>query len=138
MHFQYSIALQYYEGPLKFVLVSMISELYFPSHAYIYSIEYSDERVLSKIFVFCRYEDDPIIGHRLYREIRKVEIKKGKGKNVPSIPYSSYQWEAVSTNLDEFQTVSVSRCVRFFLSPFSALSECQILVLFLISIILIN
>ncbi|XP_022852533.1 DDT domain-containing protein DDR4-like [Olea europaea var. sylvestris] len=52
------------------------------------------------------YEDDPIIGHRLYREIRKVEIKKGKGKNVPPIPHSSYQWEAVSTNLDEFQTVS--------------------------------
>ncbi|CAI9754630.1 unnamed protein product [Fraxinus pennsylvanica] len=52
------------------------------------------------------YEDDPIIGHRLYREIRKVEIKKGKGKNVPPIPHSSYQWEAVATNLDEFQTVS--------------------------------
>ncbi|KAL2482486.1 DDT domain superfamily [Forsythia ovata] len=52
------------------------------------------------------YEDDPIIGHRLYREIRKVEVKKGKGKNVPPIPHSSYQWEAVATNFDEFQTVS--------------------------------
>ncbi|XP_023746193.1 DDT domain-containing protein DDR4 [Lactuca sativa] len=50
------------------------------------------------------YEDDPIIGQRLYREIRKVEVKKGKGKNVHSIP--SYQWETVSTNLDEFQDVS--------------------------------
>ncbi|CAH1428405.1 unnamed protein product [Lactuca virosa] len=50
------------------------------------------------------YEDDPIIGQRLYREIRKVEVKKGKGKNVQSIP--SYQWETVSTNLDEFQDVS--------------------------------
>ncbi|KAJ0790061.1 putative transcription factor & chromatin remodeling DDT family [Helianthus annuus] len=50
------------------------------------------------------YEDDPIIGQRLYREIRKVEVKKGKGKNVHS--FSSYQWETVSTNLDEFQDVS--------------------------------
>ncbi|KAL8529644.1 hypothetical protein ACS0TY_006905 [Phlomoides rotata] len=52
------------------------------------------------------YEDDPIIGHRLYREIRKVEVKKGKGRNIPPIPHSSYQWEAVATNLDEFQIVS--------------------------------
>ncbi|XP_051116916.1 DDT domain-containing protein DDR4-like [Andrographis paniculata] len=52
------------------------------------------------------YEDDSIIGHRLYREIRKVEAKKGKGRNIPPIPDSSYQWEAVATNLDEFQTVS--------------------------------
>nr|GMD82533.1 DDT domain-containing protein DDR4 [Ipomoea batatas] len=29
------------------------------------------------------YEDDPVIGHRLYREIRKVEVKKGKGKKQP-------------------------------------------------------
>ncbi|KAL0342755.1 UNVERIFIED_CONTAM: DDT domain-containing protein DDR4 [Sesamum calycinum] len=52
------------------------------------------------------YEDDPIIGHRLYREIRKVEVKKGKGKSIPPIPHSSYQWEAVATNLDEFLNVS--------------------------------
>ncbi|KAG8379085.1 hypothetical protein BUALT_Bualt07G0051500 [Buddleja alternifolia] len=52
------------------------------------------------------YEDDPIIGHRLYREIRKVEVKKGKGKTVPPIPHSSYQWETVATNLDEFLNVS--------------------------------
>ncbi|KAK4437127.1 DDT domain-containing protein DDR4 [Sesamum alatum] len=52
------------------------------------------------------YEEDPIIGHRLYREIRKVEVKKGKGKNIPPIPHSSYQWEAVATNLDEFLNVS--------------------------------
>ncbi|GJV78420.1 DDT domain-containing protein [Tanacetum coccineum] len=50
------------------------------------------------------YEDDPIIGQRLYREIRTVEVKKGKGKNVQSV--SSYQWETVATNLDEFQDVS--------------------------------
>ncbi|GFZ07766.1 DDT domain superfamily [Actinidia rufa] len=52
------------------------------------------------------YEDDSIIGHRLYREIRKVEAKKVKGKNVQPIPSSSYQWETVATNLDEFQDVS--------------------------------
>ncbi|CAA3026455.1 Hypothetical predicted protein [Olea europaea subsp. europaea] len=52
------------------------------------------------------YEDDPIIGQRLYREIRKVEVKKGKGKSIPAIPHSCYQWEAVATNLDEFQNVS--------------------------------
>lgn len=59
-------------------------------------------------FLLCRYEDDPIIGHRLYREIRNVEVKKGRGKNMPPIPHSSYQWEAVATNLDEFLNVSVS------------------------------
>ncbi|KAL6997268.1 hypothetical protein U1Q18_007392, partial [Sarracenia purpurea var. burkii] len=52
------------------------------------------------------FEDDPVIGHRLYREIRKVEAKKVKGKNVLPIPSSSYQWETVATNLDEFQDVS--------------------------------
>ncbi|XP_022885279.1 DDT domain-containing protein DDR4-like isoform X1 [Olea europaea var. sylvestris] len=52
------------------------------------------------------YEDDPIIGQRLYREIRKVEVKRGKGKSIPPIPPSCYQWEAVATNLDEFQNVS--------------------------------
>ncbi|VFR01255.1 unnamed protein product [Cuscuta campestris] len=52
------------------------------------------------------YEDDPIIGHRLYREIRKVEVKKGKGQNVQPIPHSCYQWETVATNFDEFQDVS--------------------------------
>lgn len=50
------------------------------------------------------YEDDPIIGQRLYREIRTVEVKKGKGKNVQFV--SSYQWETVATNLDEFIDVS--------------------------------
>ncbi|KAM7483254.1 hypothetical protein LguiB_007837 [Lonicera macranthoides] len=52
------------------------------------------------------YEDDPIIGQRLYREIRKVEVKKGKGKSVQPIPSSYYRWETVATNLDEFEDVS--------------------------------
>ena len=58
--------------------------------------------------LICRYEDDPVIGHRLYREIRQVERMKVKGKNVQPIPSSTYQWETVATNLDEFQDVSVS------------------------------
>ncbi|KAL3528288.1 hypothetical protein ACH5RR_007610 [Cinchona calisaya] len=52
------------------------------------------------------YEDDAMVGHRLYREIRKVEVKRGKGRNIPPIPNSSYRWETVATNLDEFQDVS--------------------------------
>lgn len=65
------------------------------------------------INVIDRYEDDPIIGQRLYREIRKVELKKGKGKSVQPIPSSCYHWETVATNLDEFEDVSVS--LSFFL-----------------------
>ncbi|CAA6659038.1 unnamed protein product [Spirodela intermedia] len=54
------------------------------------------------------YEDDPIIGHRLYREIRRVEvIKKAKAKGSQSLATVSCQWETVATNLDEFQEVSV-------------------------------
>ncbi|XP_068638033.1 DDT domain-containing protein DDR4-like isoform X3 [Aristolochia californica] len=52
------------------------------------------------------YEDDPVVGQRLYREIRKVDVKKGKGKGVPSTPIVSIQWETVASNLDEFQEAS--------------------------------
>ncbi|EPS63810.1 hypothetical protein M569_10969 [Genlisea aurea] len=52
------------------------------------------------------YEDDPVIGHRLYREIRKIEVNKGKGKSRSPVPHSSYQWETVATNFDEFQNVA--------------------------------
>lgn len=52
------------------------------------------------------YEDDPIIGHRLCREIRKVEVKKVKTKGSQVLPSATYQWETVATNLDEFQDVS--------------------------------
>ncbi|XWS60637.1 hypothetical protein CRYUN_Cryun07bG0052500 [Craigia yunnanensis] len=52
------------------------------------------------------YEDDPVVGHRLYREIRKVELKKAKMKG-PHVPNSAtYLWETVATNLEEFQDVS--------------------------------
>ncbi|XP_021307031.1 DDT domain-containing protein DDR4 isoform X1 [Sorghum bicolor] len=54
------------------------------------------------------YEDDPILGHRLYREIRRVErvnesTKKSKGKGVSTVPVISYHWEAVACNFDEFK-----------------------------------
>lgn len=77
-------------------------------------VVYSSVELLKEMFIIIiiiiwwRYEDDPIIGHRLYREIKKVEVKKGKGKNIPPIPHSSYHWEAVATNLDEFMNISVS------------------------------
>ncbi|TKV90744.1 hypothetical protein SEVIR_9G049000v4 [Setaria viridis] len=57
------------------------------------------------------YEDDPILGHRLYREVRRVEYvkeptKRSKGKGVSSVPVISYQWEAVASNFDEFNTAA--------------------------------
>ncbi|KAJ6806258.1 DDT domain-containing protein DDR4 [Iris pallida] len=58
------------------------------------------------LFLSFRYEDDPIIGHRLYRESRHVEMKQVKGKSLPAPSFASYQWETVATNLDEFQEVS--------------------------------
>lgn len=60
-----------------------------------------------------RYEDDPIIGHRLYREIRSVEAKKLKAKGVSSRPLVSYRWETVATNFDEFQEVSVCFYINY-------------------------
>ncbi|XP_038680359.1 DDT domain-containing protein DDR4-like [Tripterygium wilfordii] len=51
------------------------------------------------------YEDDPVIGHRLYREIRKIEVKKVKAKGSQTLPNATYQWETVATNLEEFQDV---------------------------------
>ncbi|CAG7899610.1 unnamed protein product [Brassica rapa] len=52
------------------------------------------------------YEDDPLVGHRLYREIRKAEVVKAKTKGSKILPNVTYQWEAVATNFDEFQDVS--------------------------------
>lgn len=64
--------------------------------------------IISLLIGWCRYEDDPIIGHRLYREIRKAEVKKAKTKGSQVLPNALYQWETVATNLDEFEDVSVS------------------------------
>ena len=62
-----------------------------------------------------RYEDDEILGHRLYREIRRVEqIKKEPGKRSrgkggsSAISVMSYQWETVASSFDEFDDVAVS------------------------------
>lgn len=74
--------------------------------------------VISSFLYFFRYEDDPIVGHRLYREIRRVETKNTKAKGTSSTPSTSLQWETVATNLDEFQEVSVSFSI--FLLPISS------------------
>lgn len=74
-------------------------------------MSYSMDMKFCNIYIYifwCRYEDDPIIGHRLYREIRKVEVKKAKAKGSQVLPNATYQWETVATNFDEFQDVSVS------------------------------
>ncbi|XP_028788196.1 DDT domain-containing protein DDR4-like isoform X2 [Neltuma alba] len=55
------------------------------------------------------YEDDQMIGHRLYREVRKTEViqmKKGKPKGSRVNSSTTYQWEAVATNFDEFVDVT--------------------------------
>ncbi|KAJ1288144.1 hypothetical protein BS78_02G067400 [Paspalum vaginatum] len=59
------------------------------------------------------YEDDEILGHRLYREIRRVEqVKKEPGKRSrgkggsSAISVVSYQWETVASNFDEFDDVA--------------------------------
>ncbi|KAK3124692.1 hypothetical protein QOZ80_7BG0590750 [Eleusine coracana subsp. coracana] len=59
------------------------------------------------------YEDDELLGHRLYREIRRVEqIKKEPGKRSrgkggsSAIAVVSYQWETVASNFDEFDDVA--------------------------------
>ncbi|KAL0799780.1 hypothetical protein Bca101_054955 [Brassica carinata] len=52
------------------------------------------------------YEVDPLVGHRLYREIRKAEVAKVKTKGSKILPNVTYQWETVATNFDEFQDVS--------------------------------
>lgn len=56
--------------------------------------------------IFYWFEDDPIVGHRLYREMRKTETKRVKMKGSQVLPSTSYEWETVATSLDEFQDVS--------------------------------
>ncbi|XP_058111137.1 DDT domain-containing protein DDR4 [Magnolia sinica] len=53
------------------------------------------------------YDGDSVIGHRLYREIKNVEFKqrlKGRGSLVQ--PTTSFQWETLATNLEEFREIS--------------------------------
>ncbi|KAJ9183452.1 hypothetical protein P3X46_007303 [Hevea brasiliensis] len=47
-----------------------------------------------------------VIGHRLYKEVKKTEPKsKMKGKASNNLPSTSLQWETLATNLKEFREV---------------------------------
>ncbi|PKA53831.1 hypothetical protein AXF42_Ash011310 [Apostasia shenzhenica] len=62
---------------------------------------------LSHYMCIGRYEGDLIIGHRLYREISKIESKqKAKGKSCAALPPFCSRWDTVATNLEEFQKIS--------------------------------
>ncbi|GLJ17724.1 hypothetical protein SUGI_0309320 [Cryptomeria japonica] len=53
------------------------------------------------------YDGDAIIGHRLYRETQKIEVKlKPKGKGRSAEPVVTCQWETVATSFEEFQSLS--------------------------------
>ncbi|KAF6168007.1 hypothetical protein GIB67_020116, partial [Kingdonia uniflora] len=54
------------------------------------------------------YDGDLTIGHRLYKEITKVEFMKMKGKGRLTQPTNSYHWETLATNLEDFQQISLS------------------------------
>ncbi|XP_052210816.1 DDT domain-containing protein DDR4 isoform X2 [Diospyros lotus] len=50
------------------------------------------------------YDGNAVIGHRLYKEVQKLESKpKFKGKG--SLPSIIYEWETLATNLEEFRKV---------------------------------
>ncbi|KAF6141871.1 hypothetical protein GIB67_037839, partial [Kingdonia uniflora] len=55
------------------------------------------------------YDEDSTIGHRLYKEITKVEYAKMNGKGRLTQPTNSYQWETPATNLEEFEQISVAQ-----------------------------
>ncbi|KAF6175372.1 hypothetical protein GIB67_009066, partial [Kingdonia uniflora] len=55
------------------------------------------------------YDGDSTIGHRLSKEITKVEFVKMKGKERLTQPTNSYQWETLATNLEEFKQIFVAR-----------------------------
>ncbi|KAG1335482.1 DDT domain-containing protein DDR4 [Cocos nucifera] len=53
------------------------------------------------------YDGDPIIGHRVYREVVKVNFKqKWKGKGRLTQPTIDSRWETLATNLEEFRELS--------------------------------
>lgn len=52
------------------------------------------------------YDGDPVVGHRLYREIDRIYCKhKAKGKDSTAEPTVDSQWETVATNIEEFRGV---------------------------------
>ncbi|KAI5068039.1 hypothetical protein GOP47_0016384 [Adiantum capillus-veneris] len=57
------------------------------------------------------YENDPVAGQRLYRELRKSDNKeksKVRGRLMP--PPNPPQWETLATDLDEFLNVADKLC----------------------------
>ncbi|CAA6660833.1 unnamed protein product [Spirodela intermedia] len=53
------------------------------------------------------YDGDSVIGHRLYKNVPKVEYKpKPKGRGRLTQPRVTFQWETLATNLKEFQQIA--------------------------------
>lgn len=64
---------------------------------------------ISNSYCDVRYDGNPSVGYRLYREVIKFDTKiKGKHKGSFSLPMFSTQWETMATNLEEFHKVKVS------------------------------
>lgn len=59
------------------------------------------------LITLCRYENDPIAGQRLYRELQNSDKDKAKLRGHLVSPPATSQWETLATNLDEFQSVVV-------------------------------
>lgn len=52
------------------------------------------------------YDGNDVIGHRLYREVNKFDLKsKHKRKTYTDPPPNNLQWDTLATNLDEFRKV---------------------------------
>lgn len=56
------------------------------------------------------YENDPIAGQRLYRELQNSDKDKAKLRGHLVSPPATSQWETLATNLDEFQSVVDKLC----------------------------
>lgn len=66
-------------------------------------------KCISNSYCDARYDGNPFVGYRLYREAIKCEKKtKGKQRGSFSLPMFSIQWETMATNLEEFHKVKVS------------------------------
>ncbi|MQL89492.1 hypothetical protein Taro_022065, partial [Colocasia esculenta] len=53
------------------------------------------------------HDGDSVLGHRLYRNVTKVEYKqKPRGRGRLTKPVVNFQWETLATNFKEFQEVS--------------------------------
>lgn len=63
---------------------------------------------ISNSYCDVRYDGNPFVGYRLYREVIKCDTKmKGKQKGSTSLPILSTQWETMAINLEEFHKVKV-------------------------------